>query len=49
MAWTKNGRRLGQNGSVYAKWLLTKHLNEVHGSMAEKVKLGRLSTFQRGL
>jgi len=27
-----------------AKWLLTKHLKEVHGLVAEKSKLGRLST-----
>ncbi len=31
-----------------AKWLLTKHLKEVHGLMAKKVKLGRPSTFERG-
>jgi hypothetical protein len=28
-----------------AKWLLTKHLKEVHGLLVEKAKLGRLSTF----
>jgi ABC-type nickel/cobalt efflux system permease component RcnA len=31
-----------------AKWLLTKHLKEVHGLMAEKVKPERLSTSKRG-
>jgi hypothetical protein len=32
-----------------AKWLLTKHLKEVHGLVAEKSKHGRPSTFARGL
>jgi hypothetical protein len=27
---------------------LTKHLKEVHGLMAKKVKLGRPSTFEKG-
>jgi hypothetical protein len=31
-----------------AKWLLTKHLKEVHGLVAEKSKLGRPSTAARG-
>ncbi len=31
-----------------AKWLLTKHLKEVHGLVAEKAKLRRLSTFTGG-
>jgi hypothetical protein len=32
-----------------AKWLLTKHLKEVHGLVAEKSKPGRPSTSARGL
>jgi hypothetical protein len=31
-----------------AKWLLTKHLKEVHGLMVEKAKPGRPSTFEGG-
>jgi hypothetical protein len=31
------------------KWLLTKHLKEMHGLMVEKVKHDRLSTFERGI
>jgi hypothetical protein len=31
-----------------AKWLLTKHLKEVHGLVVENAKLGRPSTFERG-
>jgi hypothetical protein len=31
-----------------AKWLLTKHLKEVHGLVAEKAKPGRPSTSARG-
>ncbi len=31
-----------------AKWLLTKHLKEVHGLVAEKSKPGRPSTAARG-
>jgi hypothetical protein len=31
-----------------AKWLLTKHLKEVHGLVIEKAKLERFSTFERG-
>jgi hypothetical protein len=30
-----------------AKWLLTKHLKEVHGVVVEKAKLGKPSTFKR--
>jgi hypothetical protein len=32
-----------------AKWLLTKHLKEVHGLVTEKAKHGRPSIFERGL
>jgi len=32
-----------------AKWLLIKHLKEVHGLMAEKAKPGGPSTSKRGL
>jgi hypothetical protein len=32
-----------------AKWLLTKHLKEVHGLVVEKAKLKRLSTFAKSL
>jgi hypothetical protein len=32
-----------------AKWLLTKHLKEVHNLVAKKIKPGRPSTFERGL
>jgi len=32
-----------------AKWLLTKHLNEVHGLVVEKAKFERFSTFEKGL
>jgi hypothetical protein len=31
-----------------AKWVLAKHLKEVHGLVAEKAKLGRLSTSEGG-
>jgi hypothetical protein len=32
---------------MYAtKWLLTKHLKEVHGLITKKVELGRPSTFE---
>jgi hypothetical protein len=34
--------------TYYAKWLLTKHLKEVHGLVAEKSKPGRPSTSARG-
>jgi hypothetical protein len=30
------------------KWLLTKHLKEVHGLIAKKAKPRKLSTFERG-
>jgi hypothetical protein len=30
------------------KWLLTKHLNEVHGLVAEKAKPQKFSTSRRG-
>jgi hypothetical protein len=32
-----------------AKWLLTKHLKEVHGLVVEKVEPWRPSTFEKGL
>jgi len=32
---------------IVGKWLLTKHLKEVHGLVAKKAKLGRPSTFER--
>jgi hypothetical protein len=32
-----------------AKWLLTKHLEEVHDSVMKKAKHGKFSTFERGL
>jgi hypothetical protein len=35
--------------TYYAKWLLTKHLKEVHGLVAEKAKLGKPSTSAKGL
>jgi hypothetical protein len=35
--------------TYYAKWLLTKHLKEVHGLLAKKAKPGEPSTFERGL
>jgi hypothetical protein len=31
------------------KWLLTKHLKEVHALVAKKAKPGKPSTFERGL
>jgi hypothetical protein len=31
-----------------AKWLLTKHSKEVHGLVAKKAKLGKLSTSEKG-
>jgi hypothetical protein len=31
-----------------AKWLLTKHLKELHGLVAKKAKHGKLSTSKRG-
>jgi len=32
-----------------AKWLLTKHLKEVHGLTTKRAKPRKLSTFKRGL
>jgi hypothetical protein len=32
-----------------AKWLLTKHLKEVHGLLVEKAKPGRFSIFEGSL
>jgi hypothetical protein len=51
--WTKVGSKwkckVGTCTVTYcAKWLLTKHLKEVHGLVAEKAKPGRPSTFVRG-
>jgi hypothetical protein len=51
--WTKVGSKwkckVGTCTVAYcAKWLLTKHLKEVHGLVAEKSKLGRLSTSTGG-
>jgi hypothetical protein len=34
--------------AYYAKWLLTKHLKEVHGLVAKNAKIGRPSTFVGG-
>jgi hypothetical protein len=34
--------------TYYAKWLLTKHLKEVHGLVVEKAKPRKLSTSKRG-
>jgi len=47
--WTKVGSKWKCKVSTYivaycAKWLLTKHLKEVHGLVAEKAKPGRSST-----
>jgi hypothetical protein len=52
--WTKVGSKrkckVGTcNVTCCAKWLLTKHLKEVHGLVAEKSKPGRPSTFVGGL
>jgi hypothetical protein len=51
--WTKVGSKwkckVGNCTVAYcAKWLLTKHLKEVHGLVAEKSKPGRPSTAARG-
>jgi len=51
--WTKVGSKwkckIGNCTVAYcAKWLLTKHLKEVHGLVAEKSKPRRLSTATRG-
>jgi hypothetical protein len=34
--------------AYFVKWLLTKHLKEVHGLVAKKVKPKRPSTFEGG-
>ncbi len=34
--------------AYYAKWLLTKHLKEVHGLVGKKAKLRKPSTFEEG-
>ncbi len=52
--WTKVGSKwkckVGNCTVAYcAKWLLTKHLKEVHGLVAEKSKPGRPSTAVGGL
>ncbi len=51
--WTKVGSKWKCEVGIcivayYAKWLLTKHLKEVHGLVAEKAKPGRPSTSIRG-
>jgi hypothetical protein len=51
--WTKVGSKwkckVGTCIVAYCvKWLLIKHLKEVHGLVAEKAKPGRLSTSIRG-
>jgi hypothetical protein len=48
--WTKVGSKWKCKVSTCivaycAKWLLTKHLKEMHGLVEEKAKLGRPSTF----
>jgi len=53
MEWTKVGLKwkckVGTWIITYcAKWLLTKHLKEVHGLVVEKAKHGRLSTSKGG-
>jgi hypothetical protein len=41
--------KVGTGISAYcAKWLLTKHLKEMHGLVVKKVKLGRPSTSEKG-
>ncbi len=37
------------NVAYYAKWLLTKHLKEVHGLVVEKANPRKYSTFERSL
>ncbi len=49
--WTKVGSKWKCKVSTcivtcYAKWLLTKHLKEVHGLVAKRAKLGRPSIFE---
>jgi hypothetical protein len=34
--------------AYYAKWLLTKHLKEMHSLVAKKAKLGRPSPYEGG-
>jgi hypothetical protein len=34
--------------AYFARWLLTKHLKELHGLMLEMAKLGRPPTFEKG-
>ncbi len=51
--WTKVGSKWKCKVGTYiiaycAKWLLTKHLKEVHGLVAEKTKPGRTLTSTRG-
>jgi hypothetical protein len=51
--WTKVGLKwkctVGACIVAYCvKWLLTKHLKEVHGLVAEKAKSNNPSTFERG-
>jgi len=40
----KEWTHVGSTTAYCAKWLLTKHLKEVHGLVAEKSKPGRPST-----
>jgi hypothetical protein len=52
--WTKVGSKWKCKIDTYivtycAKWLLTKHLKEMHGFVAKKAKPKRPSTFERGL
>jgi hypothetical protein len=52
--WTKVGSKWKCKAGTYivayyAKWLLIKHLKEVHGSVAKKAKPKKPSTFERGL
>ncbi len=49
--WTKVGSKWNCKVGAYiitycVKWLLTKHLKELHGLVAEKAKHGRPSTFE---
>ncbi len=50
--WIKDGSKWKCKIGTYivsycTKWLLIKHLREVHGLMAKKARLKRLSTFQQ--
>jgi hypothetical protein len=52
--WTKVGSKWKCKVSTcivtyYAKWLLTKHLNEVRGLVAKKVKPKKPATFKTSL